>query len=1124
MRTPEQFIITPRTQKGDVYGTQFVFEADLPPQYTKFAWNFGDNSLLVYNQNTVNHIYKYPGIYTVGLSSWTDYGEFFQEEGTVDVDYVHRDSIRYTSKPDGYGIPGLSSSEAFVVQVTSAKIDQHISLALQSFNSHSVPHYSIPQKWRSITPTWRFTDSKSNVLDGPLVLDTVPIYNSENRIIAVKAEASFYYIDDLSTGVNPETDCPIMIVATLSTENFTYPKESIIYPYASYSNSEVSRAIVAWHINDVIPTNLKITENFLQDVYPTKWLNVPIPVMVTMQSDTTKIGTYSNATSNYVTTNLSYPRTNELGLLNPLNLRLSSSQMDLISGVHYKVEEVDKNGPLYFKATDEYGNVASGYVYTTITPLNALSSVSGKLVVAADTTTVNAGKVNTEFAFPIGFPIHSHVYISHPAKGTINRINRTTVPISCPNIEKYRSTGLLVEGDVSVIKVPTSDSTDLVNYSLSGGSGVYNLTFNPLINRLYAADVELNTISCYLNGITLLTSINLEHIIGNDSATPTHISVDRFNNLWVALFDDYRVLKFDANLNYLLSAFPLQGDFLNLEGYSLSAERFPTSKIQREDEEGFLMTEEPARDKNTNARIGFTDPYFSPIAETDKQSNVWVCYPNSVDSLLVKYDPDGNRMFRGDLPPNTIPISLSIGGENGVWAACKNTNNVIHLSSSGTFVSEVSGLLRPSYIAHDRKGNLWILHGYNLCSHYETTTRNLSTWRVSTTGLDENKNPIDILSPIQSYTDQDIEKAYYGEEIWGGLATDVFNRVWIIDSKSNKAIAFKPSDLADIITQPIIPGIETGPYQHYLWKIGDNFVTNIPMESVPSAQAGGDWTGNRWYQKYASGLNFYPIDGTSTPFTLYDINKSYQVAKVNETFDTAKYYKDLAYSEVLKNNTKLFDEFFTAVVGDGNPNNESIGSVVYEKIANFVSNNGDCETAETNALESLAKSLDIECKDFGEKFPVAVNRLINLFSVPKHRLYGTKNFETDPLLCIGEQLSFTDSITADQWYLLKDLKYAGDPLIIYANEVEGRSVYPISLFTSNSLLGDNTSLSANYAIFRYDTQLLNEKAPYTGNLIDWSSKYTTISQNLSSYEEWYGEQGLIETMFNNLLTKQLYPQ
>ena len=39
--------------------------------------------------------------------------------------------------------------------------------------------------------------SDGTILDGPLQLPTTPIYNKENRIIAVKAEKQFYYIDDI---------------------------------------------------------------------------------------------------------------------------------------------------------------------------------------------------------------------------------------------------------------------------------------------------------------------------------------------------------------------------------------------------------------------------------------------------------------------------------------------------------------------------------------------------------------------------------------------------------------------------------------------------------------------------------------------------------------------------------------------------------------------------------------------------------------------------------------------------------------------------------------------------------------------------------------------------------------
>ena len=42
------------------------------------------------------------------------------------------------------------------------------------------------------------------------------------------------------------------------------------------------------------------------------------------------------------------------------------------------------------------------------------------------------------------------------------------------------------------------------------------------------------------------------------------------------------------------------------------------------------------------------------------------------------------------------------------------------------------------------------------------------------------------------------------------------------------------------------------------------------------------------------------------------------------------------------------------------------------------------------------------------------------------------------------------------------------------------------------------------------------------NIINWDSAFTTLSYSLSTNEEWYGENGLVELSFNNLLTKQLF--
>ena len=58
MVLPTYFNIAPESQIGEVYGTEFTFTANFPYQYTKFVWNFGDRSELVYETETVTHTYN----------------------------------------------------------------------------------------------------------------------------------------------------------------------------------------------------------------------------------------------------------------------------------------------------------------------------------------------------------------------------------------------------------------------------------------------------------------------------------------------------------------------------------------------------------------------------------------------------------------------------------------------------------------------------------------------------------------------------------------------------------------------------------------------------------------------------------------------------------------------------------------------------------------------------------------------------------------------------------------------------------------------------------------------------------------------------------------------------------
>lgn len=1074
MLQPEQFLIFPSNQTGDCYGTEFTaIAAGIPVDYTKITWDLG-NGLYYYNTRNLTFSYDYPGIYTVSLSAWNNDGNLTEDKAEINVDYAFRDYLTFTQIPSTYGTPGLPSSNPFVVTLITSKVKEDLSIVLQSLNSKSVPHYAVPDKWSFITPKWKFVDASTNkILDGPIVLKKEPIYKN-SKIVAMSAQASFYYIDDLSTGENLNDSCPLLLVATLSTENFKYPRESLIYPYNSYSNSEVTRATIAWQINDVIPTKLKVTENYLNDVYPIKWSGIPIPVLVTCQFDSNQIETFNNAASAF-TDVLSYPRTNELGATSPVVILLSSVGGGLIPSDLYQIENFDgefvstEQASLYFKSNDENGNSSSGYVFTSIKPL---SSFNTSVVIAVSTVATNSQSTGEQiFGFPDGFPIYPNAYISNPAESSINKINIVTYPSNCDNINYYKDLGFLIEGTASTITVPTTRTANLSTFALSGTAGVYGLAFNPLNNKLYATDADQDTLFVLNGGTNITNTINLSSVTGYDDNVPSYISIDSTGSVWVSLYGYERLLKFDENLQFLLSAVPP----VSLSLYS----------------EGSLIVE-------------------PPVVETDQNDDIWACYSHPFSSLLVKFDgATGQTILSADaLSLSSVPVSLSINSNNDVWVACRESNKLeLYSSTSGALLSSVEGFFyRPSYTAIDRSNNVWFTHGYNFCSVYDTTTKSASTWKFET-----NFNTI---TPVLSYSVGDIELALTENEVWGGLAVDVFNRVWVIDSLYNIVHVFNANDPIGTSRQfAAIPKPDT----NYVVLGGDTFITEIEEDIVRSAQASGDWTGNKWYQKYASGYGSLSIKGQSTPFAVYDLNDSYKITKVNEEFDIASYFKSLALPEVLSQNAKLFDEFMSAVAGDGNPMKEDAGRIIYERIANFISTHGDFETAEIDQLISLATQVDVPAQLYGKEFPAEVNRLLNMFSVPKHRLRGVPNYETDILQNIGDYVTQGTMISAGQLLVLQDKQYQKYQLINVAESQTNQQVYPIE---DIDVEGIRKPILANYYVYQYQQQ----QNGYIDNLINWDSDHTTIQYSLSTNEEWYGDDGLIEIMFNNLLTKRLFSE
>ena len=1061
MQTPQRFSISP-SQTGDVYATKFEFKHNLPASFVNVLWSFGDGTFAT-NQKSASVVYQYPGVYTVGLSAWSsNTGTLIEDQGTVSVDYVHRDGIFFAQTPDGDGYVNVVPETPFVLRVISSRINEPIVLNFHAIGSKSVPYtLAAREQWGFLIPTWKFLDKDKNLIDGSLTVTTTPVYK-DSTVVAVSAEVPFYYVDGAATTI---TECPepIILYVSLDTSKFNYPLESQVYPHYSYSNNKAVIAATTWNVNIKLIDGLKVTENYLDEIYPYKWKGVPIPVMITPISD--DIDAFD------------YPRSNAIGLSSAVNVVLSSSSFTVASS-DYQVS----NTPLYFKATDEYNNKTSGYIFTTITPL---CSYPHTVFVSASTVIHNFEVTDTtKFTFPLGLPIATALYVSNPSEGVLNRI-QYSFQTGCPNknLELFSSElqSSLSRGTNVAISVPTLTGTTF-NYEVTGVAAINGIAVNPLNGRVYVVDADQNTAAVYSNKNVLLSSVSLSSNLGFTNLSgnaPTYISMDGNENVWIAGFDNFRVVKLNSSLQFLASAAPpgIQANVLDSTGGA------------------FL-----------------TNP---SVVETDQANNIWVSYANPLSSNLIKYSSQGAYLSSAAISVSAVPVSLSVNLNNNIWVANWNSNTVeLYSGTNASRLSSLTSFLRPSYTALDRNNNLWVTHGYNFCSYVDTQTGQISSWKFFATALGDYKNITfesvsDILSASLNYTSQEIQEAYYENEIWGGLTVDVYDRIWLIDSQHNAVINFNPVSPADSSLFVVYPTPNTN---HVL--SGQSTVT-VPVSNVRSAQALGDWTGNRWYQKYITSYASQSVFGTSEEFTINDLNEGYQIAKVNEEFDGAAYFKSLALTEHFQSNTELFDVFLKAVVGDGNPTQESIARVAYERIANFIQTHGDFETAEMDQLQAFAKQLSIDTKTFGTGFPTAINRLLNLFSIPKHRLRGLVDYDQDVQSNIGALLAPSDLVTAGETILARTKRYEDFRIVNVAPFDDNTSVYPLS---DISISGFVTPLSANYYFFRYEPTVVG----YKQNIINWNSNYTTVPYTLSSYSDWYGENGLVELMFNQLLTKELF--
>jgi hypothetical protein len=193
------------------------------------------------------------------------------------------------------------------------------------------------------------------------------------------------------------------------------------------------------------------------------------------------------------------------------------------------------------------------------------------------------------------------------------------------------------------------------------------------------------------------------------------------------------------------------------------------------------------------------------------------------------------------------------------------------------------------------------------------------------------------------------------------------------------------------------------------------------------------------------------------------------------------------------------------------------------KIANFLNNRSDIDECDVDALYSIAASLDLDSDDFRLNYPFLIKRLMDLFSVNKSRLWGAKdksayNFETTNefgILNRGKELTVNYIVTAGIPVLLKTkslLKYN----IIQTGLINDAFYYDLTILSNYLNLG--TDWNINYEYFEYIPTSSNKQIE---GIIDWNNPNTTIQYELSSFNEWAGDEKIVETSFAYQLYKGL---
>jgi hypothetical protein len=1064
----------------------------------KIRWDFGDNTYQI--APTGEKYYEFPGEYKVTLYLINENGQSFKSTIQPTINVVNFITDRaYFEPPENFiiDIPaGRLSDKLTLTRYNSWQSYNILSGSGYTFNLYSSGtgsfYYSVENyyndKWGHLKKFYKFVQKKNfgNVLQD-VIVDKVTTSNVElfakisnnsvvfcNRnepgafFVGTSGNSEFYYTDD-SNKNNTSNSPPIILFASFDT--------SKIYDF--------------WGLKFGV----------YEDMAPLElgYINFPpaaVPIIKTRYNPASILTITNNGLDgegeNIITT-FNLNKTNYADSKIPFVIKLkdqenyttksypylSATNLSPTSSYYFNVQLVDTNNTIvpsvsFYKTNFEEEIYDSGGFYRGyfISPNHIENAKLSAVVYIDDVPNFEQDTAFIFYSQPYTEYIGRH-FSSSKLYGCKGKPNTTTITYDFINTRNNRNI-------FSITQSPSSN-TALDDYCF------------------YAADCDSDRILKFDYKGNILRTFNLSSMLFDNgytasimdlrkdgSASPSSIALDKQNNAYITLFDSGSVIRINNFTNRVdrifapyLNYFTTSGNYVSLSGFAGENIILPT------------------------------------YVDVDKNNDIFVSYSHPVSSFILKMDSDGtiknSYIFTKFLSPQKILVDRN----NDLWVAIHNNNfnppnlndrndyiykfdNTLQLYSGGI----LSGFKLPCDITVDGKQNCWVAHNDS---------------KVTKIFND--------LSSTKTFLGGDIYNITKYLNAIEGLGCNSNNEIVVLNNFERKFYFYN----AETSEQPLlstIPIIE-------IESATNNFV-RYPLSAYyeDKYQADGDFLGFNWINKfYYFAKNKKYITGTSTTFNVYPASGYNLVFKKNEDFDGEQYYKNLLLMETLQDNPNLWDNFIGKIVGDEySNNNTALLKRIYEKIANFENNISDVDFCNIDALVSKCDMFDVNYEKFSYPYPSSVKRMVDLFSIKKNRLFGTKTI-LDYSFKIKDNLGdyinvVTDSFSATETIVVQE-KFSQKYKLVninLINSISSTSILPFSAFNKDWGWGlvVPASLSGIDVRNYYDFYRLKSKElAIVDNYIDYENPNTTISFNITGYDEWYGQDGIIDQNLTYAFTNGL---